>query len=341
MSTTTTRLETARGRFGNPSQVIRLEQGGLRLADFWKPFVDAAARLGGAPGRMLDPSKLPESAGRGKRVRFQDGSIYLRPDGGTAWVHGAIGARYDQLGGAEGWLGLPLTDESDFSEGGRVNVFEHGGIYFWPDTGAIDLNEVSIAYSGLLCFGETDTDGDTTPGADEPYVLFGVAEPGGPQTSTRSQVYDDVDAGESRPDRLELFRGQPRGLVVGVTLMEHDFGNPDQFRPQVEEFVTAASSELSKLLLKVPTVGPVLAVGAGAVLVALKSTITDFLNGILGTGDDDLGGHVFALSARDVVLLATRTTPDTYEGVVSKVQSSLLGSNQGASYKVCLTLDAV
>ncbi|MFB9375896.1 hypothetical protein ACFFKU_16720 [Kineococcus gynurae] len=150
-----------------------------------------------------------------------------------------------------------------------------------------------------------------------------------------------MDAGESRPDRMELYRGAPRGMILGAALREHDVGNPDEFRPQVEQFVGAVADQLPPLLMKVPYVGAILAAGAALVLGELKKPISDFLNGLLGTDDDDLGAHVFVLSAKDMVLLACRTLPDTYQGVVSKVQPPLLGGGQGASYKICLTADAV
>ncbi|NIZ91638.1 LGFP repeat-containing protein [Kineococcus rubinsiae] len=307
---------------------------------FWKPFEDAVARLGGAPGAPLSPGSMPEPAGEGTRVRYQDGTVYRRKDGGTAWVHGAIEQRYDQLGGATSWLGLPLADEAAFPDDGRISTFEHGSIYFWGDTGAIDLREVVVTYSGLLCFGETDWDGDPTPSEDEPYVLFGLAGPAG-QVNTRSQIYSGVDAGEARPDRLELYRGQPCGLVLAATLMEHDFGDPEKFKPLVEEFVTEASKAVAEAVVYVPVVGPVLGEIAQKVLPKLEPVITDFLNALLDTGDDTLGNAAFALSARDMVVLAARTAPDVYYGVVSKRQSELLGGGAGASYKVCLGVDAV
>lgn len=344
MSSTTTRLSplgdvptrTLRGRFG---PIVDIPPLSWRQA-LLQPFTDAVAALGGAPGAPLAPDALPERAGSGTRVRYQDGTIYLRRDGGTAWVHGAIEARYEQLGGPVGWLGMPLTDEGPFPEDGRISTFEHGSIYFWGDTGAIDLREVAVSFSGLLCFGETDSDGDDTPTEDEPYVLFGLADPTG-QANLRSRIHTGVDAGESRPDHLELYRGQPCGAVLAAVLMEHDFGDPNAFRPQVEEFVVAASAAVTGAVVVVPVVGPVLSLAVGALLVELKEVITDFLNGLLGTGDDALGNAVFALSAKQMVVLGARTAPDTFRGVVSKVQSELLGGGQGASYKVCLTVDAV
>ena len=97
-----------------------------------------ARALGGAPGAEV--SGL-EPAGVGHRVRFQDGAIYESAQIGPCWVHGAIGDRYDSFGGAAGWLGMPVNDETATPDGrGRYNHFEHGSIYWTPTTGAFEVH---------------------------------------------------------------------------------------------------------------------------------------------------------------------------------------------------------
>lgn len=306
----------------------------------WGPFIAKHAALRGAPGTALAPSAWPEQVGAGRRIRYQNGTIYQNAAGAMAWVYGAIGQRYDEIGGPSSWLGLPLADESDFAEGGRVSAFEHGAVYWWPEVGAVELHHVAVSYTGLLCFGETDHDGDDTPSADEPYVELGVVSPGGGST-VRSQIYTDVDSGDVRSDLVELYRGLPVGLAVGVQLLEHDFGDPDRFKEQVRAFVSEASTAVAKGLAYVPVLGPVLSWGAEQFLPMLESSVTDFVNDALDTDDDDLGSAVVTLSARQMVVLAARTPDETYYGVRSKVQTGLLGANQGASYKVCFSLAAV
>ncbi|MCZ2817078.1 LGFP repeat-containing protein [Modestobacter sp. VKM Ac-2984] len=51
-------------------------------------------------------------------------------------VIGAIADRYNALGGARGYLGMPLTDEADSARGGRYNLFQGGAIYWTEATGA-------------------------------------------------------------------------------------------------------------------------------------------------------------------------------------------------------------
>lgn len=298
----------------------------------WQPFRDHVARLNGAPG---EPVSGIENAGPGIRVRYQNGSIYQRPDGGMAWVYGAIGERYEQLGSSLSWLGMPVTDEMSFPEGGRVSVFERGTIYWWGDVGAIDMNEVIVHYTGLICFGETDS--DQLSSEDEPYALLGVVAATGVTNETRTQVYDDVDDGESRPDLIELYRGKPNGLVLAVRLMEHDFGNPDQYRAEVTEFVGKALDAVAAGASQIPYVGLVL----GAMVPLLKKPTTEFLNATVHTQDDHLGAAVIPLSPKQMVVLAARTPMSSHLGVGFKAETPVLGGNEGATYKVYFGLGAV
>jgi hypothetical protein len=297
----------------------------------WQPFRDHVARLQGAPG---EPLSGIEKAGPGFRVRYQNGSIDQRPDGGTAWVYGAIGERYEQLGSSLSWLGMPITDEMSFPEEGRVSVFERGTIYWWGDVGAIDINEVVVHYTGLICFGETDS--DQLSSEDEPYVLLGVVAPT-VTNETRTQVYDEVNDGQSRPDLIELYRGRPNGLVLAIRLMEHDFGNPDQYRAEVAGFVGEAFDAIAAGASQIPYVGPVLA----ATVPMLKKPMTEFLNATLHTQDDHLGAAVIPLTPKQMVVLAVRTPMSSHLGVGFKVETPVLGGGEGATYKVYFGLGAV
>lgn len=208
------------------------------------------AQLGGAPGQPLTPG-LPENHGSGSRVRYQNGTLYQRADGGVAWVYGKIGERYDQLGAGTGWLGMPVSDEVDFTESGRANRFENGSIYFWPDTGAVDVNEVIVHYTGTYAFAETDSDRFGTT-SDEPYVTLGVVTPSVMPPPVRSQIYSDVDARDSRPDLIELYRGQPEGITISVLLMEHDEGDPDKYKAAVTAAVASASTAVTAAIAAAP-----------------------------------------------------------------------------------------
>ncbi len=303
-----------------------------------QPFRAKHAQLAGAPGAPLS-NRLPENHGSGSRVRYQNGTIYQRADGQCAWVYGRIGERYDQLGAATGWLGMPVSDEVDFSEGGRANRFENGAIYFWPDTGAIDMNQVLVHYTGMYAFAETDADGLWTS-SDEPYVVLGVVAPSVQNPPVRSQIYEDVDAGDSRPDLVELYRGLPEGMAISVLLMEHDEGNPEEYKSVVEAGVGAGSAAVVTGLAAVPGLGPFLAPAAAAILEEVGSKIVSAINDLLGTGDDVLGNTVLHLTAKEMIVLATRTPNKDQRGIGWKVATESI-TGQGAEYKVYFGLVAV
>lgn len=114
--------------------------------------------LGGAPGAPVlaaDADGLV-AVPNGFFRAFQDGRIYTRnvrqptaPSGPLSasrisffrqdafWVHGAILGKYLELGGSDGWLGWPTSDELTTASGpGRFTRFQKGTIYWGPTTGA-------------------------------------------------------------------------------------------------------------------------------------------------------------------------------------------------------------
>ena len=280
--------------------------------------------LGGSPGNAVSGV---ERAGRGYRVRYENGTIYV--GAGAAWVYGAIGARYDEMGGPESWLGLPVADEAEFAEGGRVSVFQNGAIYWWPDVGAIELNEVVVHYTGLVSFGETSWDQGSD--SDEPYVILGVVAPQG-SSSTRTAVYQDVDSGESRTDLIEIYRGKPYGINISTLLMENDEGDPDKYKDAMTAAVGAAATGLDAAIAAIPVVGPPLAGIAAPALAAAVPVVATELNRLLDTADDKLGEATQAISPKQMVVLAARTANSSFRGIGFKLETPLL-SDGDASYK--------
>jgi hypothetical protein len=287
--------------------------------------------LGGSQGllgRPLTPERTTPD-GVGRYNHFTGGSIYWTPRTGAHEIYGGIRGKWAELGWERSWLGYPVTGEVDFTEGGRVNSFERGQIYWWPDTGPIELNDVVVHYTGLICFGETDWDNGGSS-SDEPYVVMGMLSPTGTWTA-RSRIYE-TDGGDSRPDLLELYRGKPRGLTISALIMEHDEGNPDKYKALVASGVAEASKGVTALVTLIPVVGPVVAVGVGALLAEVGPDITNFINDLLDFGDDKMGEDTVAMSAKDMVLLATRRENSWFRGVGFKRETRILGSD-GASYK--------
>ncbi|MBI2711706.1 MAG: hypothetical protein HYX41_02420 [Bdellovibrio sp.] len=72
---------------------------------------------------------------------YQNGSIYAANKTGAWVVLGAIQGRWNALGGATGFLGMPTTDETATPDGvGRYNHFAGGSIYWHPCIGAFEVH---------------------------------------------------------------------------------------------------------------------------------------------------------------------------------------------------------
>jgi hypothetical protein len=251
-------------------------------------------------------------------------------------VYGAIGERYTQLGGPESWLGWPTSSEQDFDQGGRASTFQNGAIYWWPDTGAIELGKIAVRYTGLMCFGETDS--DALSNSDEPYMIFGVVPTApGPASALRTGIYEDVDGGEALGDLIELYRGLPYGLLLSVVLMEHDFDDPDKYRDEVKAGVDGASQLVTAAVGTF--LGPLLGAAAGVGLYKAEPYLVDQINGALGTADDFIGQVSLVITPKDMVRL-TRAEHQNFHGVLWQLDSPLI-SGEGASYKAYFDIQAV
>lgn len=302
--------------------------------------------LGGAPG---GPIGDPMAIGVGYYREYVNGRIYYRPGHPPFHVYGAIGDKYTLLGGPDSWLGWPTSDEQPFDEGGRASTFEHGAIYWWPDTGAIELGDIVVRYTGLACFAETK-DG-TFSAHDEPYVVLGVVprvgyDLPGKSSSVRTKIYgedDDphggVDEGDSRIDNIELYRGLPYGLSLEVTLFEHDFGDPDKYRGIISGAVAEGSKAVTAASATVPVVGPFLALGVGALLKEIGPVLVKAINDLFDTEDDYVGAVSFPVTPKAMVTMA-RTPPKDFRAIEWDMESPFINGD-GGSYKVYIDIQAV
>ncbi len=285
----------------------------------------ADASLLGYP--TTDELATPDGAGR--YTHFERGSIYWTYGTGAHEVHGAIREKWAALGWEKSWLGYPKSDELESTEKGYVSVFEKGSIYWWPDTGAIDIGDIAVRYKGLYCFGDT-----RAPGDDEPYVIFGVVPtPGAQPSAVRTRIYDgddSVDAGDSRPDHLELYRGFPGTVAIGIFLWENDHGNPDHYLGLVKQGADLAGKGIGQACgaLFGPEAGP----ACEGIWKAVAPEIVGAVNGLLGTGDDLLGTSTWNPTVKYMVTRAGGAC-DNHWGIQYQVQSELL-SDGDASYKV-------
>lgn len=284
--------------------------------------------LNRAPG---EPVSGVENVASGYRIWYSNGgAIYLNPAfTHPAWVYGSIGERYNALGGAASWLGFPTADEAPFADEGRVSTFQHGEIYWWPDVGAVELNEVVMQYTGLICFGETNWDQGSA--SDEPYVVLGTVSHQGP-TAARSQIYEHVNAIQGRADMIEIYRGKPYGIALTARMMEHDEDDPDRYKAAMEAAVGAAATAITTAVGAIAT--PAAALIVGPLLGAVAPVVADALNGALDLRDDDLGVQTLPLTAKQMVVLAARTQDSVDYGVTSRLQTPLF-TGEGSSYKAC------
>ena len=84
-------------------------------------------------------------ADKGKAQDFQTGTAYWSPGNGAHALYGRIGARYAEIGGPTSWLGFPKSGEIKALDGkGRLVRFEHGSIYWSPETGAWEVTSDMI-----------------------------------------------------------------------------------------------------------------------------------------------------------------------------------------------------
>ena len=307
-----------------------------------KDITNKWSSLGGAPGDATVPDSSGLMAiGDGYYREYVRGRIYLSAITATPfYVFGAIGDKYTQLDGPSSWLGWPTSDEQPFTQDGRVSTFQNGAIYWWSDTGAIDLGNVSVRYTGLYCFGETNDQPLSGSSADEPYVILGVVPALTDQTSTSlTKLYENVDAGDSREDNIELYRGLPYGLSLSAVLMEHDFVDPNMYYEVIKQGVDKGIEYVALGLGKVPYVGPFLAVVAEPVLKSFAPDIAVALNDLVGGKDDHVGTGTLVVTAKDMVRL-TRVERQHQIAIPWHIQSPLI-SGDGASYKVYFDIQAV
>lgn len=275
-----------------------------------------------------DESPCWDGTGRFNHFNGDQATIIWSPQTGAQAIWGDIRRRWAELGWERSYLGYPTSDESNFPDGGRVNSFQRGGIYWWPDTGALDLNDVVLHYTGLVCLRET---GETS-GADEPYVLMGVVSPFS-GAAFRSQTYSKVDSDTSRPDLIEIYRGKPNGLILEITLMENDHGDPEKFRKEIQAAMTAAHGLGTAALGLIPVVGGAIAAVVGPLIQKFIPEVAKAVNNLFGFGDDKIGSERIVLTGKDLILLARRTNNSNYKNVGYKFSTNNLRGHN-ANYKV-------
>jgi hypothetical protein len=284
----------------------------------------------GAP-LATGPDDEVERITGGFRRRYSNGNLYMRGSEGTPFfLDRPTTHRYELRGNSDSFLGFPIADlqvdPADPRQG--VTRFEHGSIYFFADGSVFDVQHVSVEFVGFHCFGETDE-----PSAhDEPYFWFGVLPVNVEQRSAaRSRTFTHIDAGQSVMDTLELYRGEPLGLAMSVSLFEHDHGDPDAFKENVDIAVDKAAEKLTHALGEVPAVGPALSLVAEVAFVIGGPELKHEITQLLGTMDDHLSTLDVVLSTRELLQFAT-SEPSSFEGIRAHFETPLMAGD-GATYK--------
>lgn len=130
---------------GVPGGRVSRFQGG-RL--FWSPEfgtrevhgeIERRYEAFGGSGGFLGLPVTDEFGVRGGRAsRFTGGQLLWSPEHGAREIHGAIGIRYDELGGPGSELGLPTSDEYAVP-GGRRSDLQHGSLVWDAGTNQVTV----------------------------------------------------------------------------------------------------------------------------------------------------------------------------------------------------------
>jgi hypothetical protein len=265
-----------------------------RLVELFVDERHALERMAGSAPTVPVVRDHRGDAPHGAASSDASGNVAVR-DHRHASSEGAAGtASSSHAGHMEGTVG-PLNDE-------RMATDVPPGIRY------------TVRYKGLWCQEETDG-----LGSDEIYVITtGVAINKGDNVNigalahpvnTSDGYYGDVDSRNVRAGPVAVvYTGSPDTLSLAVTVMEHDYGDPDYYREEVNTFVEAAIAVASRW---VPPV---------ALLAFFKDNIVDAINWILGTGDDSLGTEV-AIWERDALEALAILTPGPYLGTKRELVS--------------------
>ncbi|MCC9174388.1 zinc-dependent metalloprotease family protein [Arthrobacter sp. zg-Y179] len=102
--------------------------------------------LGYQNGFLGYPTSNEVATAGGSVQTYQGGRIIWSPKNGASYVLGAVGSTYINKGGPAGSLGFPKGNERLLSNGGVVQSFDGGSIYWSPATGARVVGGAVLSY---------------------------------------------------------------------------------------------------------------------------------------------------------------------------------------------------
>lgn len=170
------------------------------------------------------------------------------------------------------------------------------------DPTATPMPIYTARYQGLFC--EKESTWDRGSNSDEVYLITSAVTPVGdnpvrtivhPVQAGGNGVYQDVDTDDERVGPVAaVWEGNADPVSLTVFVMEHDEGDPNAYRDEIDAVVKAA---IAILVAEFPGL---------TWLPGLQSVITDAINWLFDTGDD-------LISAETVVL--PRAMLELYAGV--------------------------
>lgn len=109
------------------------------ILEKWESLEESAQTDLGAP---IDVVQTNDDGGVYQQF---DGGVIISSDEGTYVVWGAIRDEWNELGGSQGDLGYPTSDETEDADGNKVSTFQNGTVTWNPNTSetTVELEEVT------------------------------------------------------------------------------------------------------------------------------------------------------------------------------------------------------
>lgn len=166
---------------------------------------------------------------------------------------------------------------------------------FPPDT------KFTIKYKGLYCK-EESFDRFNYFGSDETYIVTSAVSIINGDNIVRSELhpkggprkyYGDVDDNEIRNGPIAaVWHGELNEVSLVVTVMEHDEGDPDYYKKEIEYLVKAAAAVALYFGYPIPDF--------------LQQIAVSLINYIVGSDDDNIGVDTLIFTPYDLRYYATR-----------------------------------
>ncbi|MBF6192171.1 alpha/beta hydrolase-fold protein [Nocardia implantans] len=162
---------------------------------------------------------------------FKGGRVFFTPDRGAYPVGGVFGPGYQAAGGPAGPLGLPTGEERALEDGrGRFQPFQHGSLYWTPQTGAQMVRGAILDEWGKQGFERGPAGYPTAPEAKTP------SRDGAVQAFENGPFYYSQATGVHRVQGLILgkyaqlgFENSPLGFPVAEEQTVKDAGRFSRF----------------------------------------------------------------------------------------------------------------